>query len=81
MGVNAKDSTGRTLLLLAAGNGHTEVVILLLDKGADQDMYYIKTLWAGSREGQQKIVQKLLKSKTDQSVMNSERPSPLCYIL
>ena len=36
--VNQKDSAGTTGLLLAARNGHAEVVQTLLDNGADVDM-------------------------------------------
>jgi len=33
--VNAKDNYGYTVLILAARNGHTEIVELLIERGAD----------------------------------------------
>lgn len=41
-GVNAKDIFGRTALMYAASAGHTNIVLALLDGGADAQMKNVK---------------------------------------
>ena len=63
--VNAKliTSTGTTALMLAAQDGHTEIVKLLLEKGADVNVKTttgITALWMASQNGHTEVVKLLL---------------------
>ncbi|RYP05212.1 hypothetical protein DL765_009909 [Monosporascus sp. GIB2] len=80
--LDVKDSYGRTPLLLAAGNGHGDVVQQLLEKGADieaKDDYGRTPLIVAAWRGYRAIVQQLLEKGADIEAKNSFRGTPLSH--
>eukprot|EP00039_Didymoeca_costata_P031501 m.35064 g.35064 ORF g.35064 m.35064 type:complete len:642 (+) comp8821_c0_seq2:290-2215(+) len=61
--VNARDNEGNTPLMYAAGQGSTEVVVLLLQKGAlvdEQSRHGMTALMLGAMNGHERVVNILL---------------------
>jgi ankyrin repeat protein len=74
--VNAKNSHGYTALMIAAVNGHSSMVELLLDHGAEihvRSSYGASSnaLWKASETGQEHIVKLLLDKKADVNAKDS----------
>ena len=66
--VNAKNNRGDAPLILAASQGHCEMVKMLLDNKADvnaQGGYYGSALQAASARGHEQVVKMLLDDKAD----------------
>jgi len=70
--VKSKDFFGVTALVMASQNGHTEVVKLLLENGADVNMkiklFGETALWLASQNGHAEIVKLLLDKGADVNV-------------
>ena len=64
-------------LLRASGKGHTAVVELLLDKGAQID---VRALCSAARAGELEMVRLLLEKGVDPNGATGS-PSPLCFAL
>lgn len=80
--VASRDRGGSTLLHLAAGRGHTSVVRLLLDNGADPnatDSAGGKPLHAAATGGYPEVVELLLDHKADINATNEDGRTPLHY--
>ncbi|EXF84400.1 hypothetical protein CFIO01_02715 [Colletotrichum fioriniae PJ7] len=73
--LEAKDGNGSTPLLIACESGHSEIVRMLLDKGANIDASGIKratALIAASLNGSAEIVQMLLDKGADVNFLNDD---------
>jgi len=80
MDLDSRNSTGVTPLLLAAGNGHVEVVRLLLGKNAKpniQDEDGASPLLLAARKGHVEVVRLLLGKNAEPNVQEEYGLSPL----
>ena len=81
---SAQDSNGFTALIKAVANGHTDVVDLLLARGApvNTPAGTHTALRAATLNGQAALVDKLLKAGADASIVSNNARTPLmgaCY--
>ncbi|KAF4785060.1 hypothetical protein HER10_EVM0002197 [Colletotrichum scovillei] len=78
--VNAKSGNGATALQVAALHGHAEVVVLLLNKGADlhaKDGRRGTALQAASFNGHEDVVEILLDKGADPNIQGGRLDTPL----
>ena len=80
---NARDEIGEPILLLGAYNGNTEVVKLLLEKGADVNVKRADdgttALWIASYEGKTEVVKLLLEKGADVNVKDKDGVTAVSY--
>uniref|UniRef100_A0A8C4T2E6 Uncharacterized protein n=1 Tax=Erpetoichthys calabaricus TaxID=27687 RepID=A0A8C4T2E6_ERPCA len=78
--VHATNSSGETLLHIAAARGHLAAVQLLLSRGANvnaKDKHSSCPLHLAASGGQSAMVQLLLKNQADPNAVNKEKKMPL----
>ncbi|MBN1799180.1 MAG: ankyrin repeat domain-containing protein, partial [Spirochaetales bacterium] len=79
--VNAKSDTNRTALFLASGNGHTEVVKLLIETGADVNIadtvLESTAIHVAANMGYLEIVGLLIKNGADIDPVDKDGKTPL----
>ena len=80
--VEAADDCGRTALWMAAGSGHTAIVVQLLAAGAKPDVWdsgidCMTPLHVATWQGNVEIVRRLLEAHADPNLCNWSRCTPL----
>ena len=79
---NLQNNSGITALMVAAKAGHTEVVRVLLEGGADpniQDTTGVTALMAAAQAGHTEVVRVLLEGGADPNIQNKEGLTALMY--
>lgn len=78
--MNSKDNTGASALFIASQQGHTRIVKLLCDNGADvniQDNDGRTAIWQSSSKGDKPMLMVLLHLKADPNLSHKLSISPL----
>ena len=79
---NLQNNSGITALMVAAKAGHTEVVRVLLEGGADpniQDTTGVTTLMAAAQAGRTEVARVLLEGGADPNIQDKEGLTALMY--